>query len=156
MLKKILLISFVILFQCGIFQNTTEINLKLQYDYGIVERQVDGDTIIVNINGESERVRLLGVDTQESVHPNKPVEEGQLEQSQFTKEQLTGRLVLLTYDEPNNNKDFFGRILQYVWVIENDGTGILTIECYNKILIEKGFSEIYTKYKFGLIDYFNE
>jgi micrococcal nuclease len=37
---------------------------------------VDGDTIIVNINGESERVRLLGVDTPESVHPTKEVEEG--------------------------------------------------------------------------------
>ena len=135
MLKKILLFSFIILSQCLIFQNTTDVSIKLQYDYGIVERQVDGDTIIVNINGVSERVRLLGVDTQESVHPNKPVEEGQLEQSQFTKEQLTGRLVLLTYDDLNDNKDFFGRLLQYVWVIENDGTGILSIECYNKILI---------------------
>ena len=41
MLKKILLFSFIILSQCFIFQNTTDVSIKLQYDYGIVERQVD-------------------------------------------------------------------------------------------------------------------
>lgn len=157
MLKKFLLFSIILLFSCIIFQNTTEISgSSSQYDYGIVERVVDGDTIIVNINGESERVRLLGVDTPESVHPTKEVEEGQLEQSDYTKKELTGRLVLLTYDDPNDNRDFFKRLLQYVWIVENDGTGILSIKCFNKILIQEGHSPLYTKYKFGLIDFFKE
>ncbi len=39
-----------------------------------VIRVVDGDTIVVRISGKDEKVRLIGVDTPESVHPNQPVE----------------------------------------------------------------------------------
>lgn len=157
--KNQILVLFLIIQQVFTFQSTeskTEVTLKLQYDYGVVKRQVDGDTIIVNIEGEDKRVRLLGVDTPESVHPTKEVEKGQTEQSQFTKKELTGRLVILTYDDYESNEDFFGRLLQYVWIVENDGTGILSLDCFNKILIEEGHSPLYTKYKFGLIDYFKE
>ena len=38
----------------------------------IVERVVDGDTIVVAIIGNRERVRLLGIDTPESVAVNRP------------------------------------------------------------------------------------
>ena len=39
-----------------------------------VTRVVNGDTLVVDIAGQEERVRLIGVDTPETVHPNKPVE----------------------------------------------------------------------------------
>lgn len=40
----------------------------------VVQRVVDGDTIIVNLGGESTRVRLLNIDTPESVDPGSAVE----------------------------------------------------------------------------------
>jgi len=40
-------------------------------DLEYVQRVVDGDTLLL---GTDERVRLIGVDTPETKHPNKPVE----------------------------------------------------------------------------------
>ena len=50
-----------------------------------VTRVVDGDTLVVSIAGREERVRLIGVDTPETVHPQKPVEFFGKEASAFTK-----------------------------------------------------------------------
>ncbi|MBU2524340.1 thermonuclease family protein, partial [Patescibacteria group bacterium] len=38
-----------------------------------VVRVVDGDTVVVDINGKDESLRLIGIDTPETVHPSKPV-----------------------------------------------------------------------------------
>ena len=43
-------------------------------DRGVVERVVDGDTVDVRLNGAVTRVRLLNVDTPETVDPNRPVQ----------------------------------------------------------------------------------
>ncbi|WP_147108385.1 thermonuclease family protein [Nesterenkonia populi] len=40
----------------------------------VLERVVDGDTVVVDLDGTEERVRLLNIDTPESVHPDQPVE----------------------------------------------------------------------------------
>jgi micrococcal nuclease len=117
------------------------------FDVGQVLRVVDGDTLVIQIKGKEERVRLLGVDTPESVHPTKPVEPGALEASAFTK-QLEGSQVVLTYDE--NRTDFFGRVLAYVWVEHPPGRLI----CWNVYLIQTGHGELYDKYKFGQIEWF--
>ena len=61
----------------------------------LVERVVDGDTIIVRGVG---RVRLIGVDTPETVSPDRPVEFFGREASAFTKRLLEGRPVRLEYD----------------------------------------------------------
>ena len=50
-----------------------------------VIRVVDGDTLVVEIGGKTERVRLSGVDTPETVHPKKPVGYFGTEASAFTK-----------------------------------------------------------------------
>ena len=55
-----------------------------------VVRIVDGDTIRVRYNGTVEPVRLIGVDSPETVHPNKPVEFYGVEASNFTKNLLKG------------------------------------------------------------------
>jgi micrococcal nuclease len=47
-----------------------------------VKRVIDGDTIMLE---SGERVRLIGVDTPETVHPKKPVEKFGKEASAFTK-----------------------------------------------------------------------
>ncbi len=78
-----------------------------------VERVVDGDTIVVRIDGGRERVRLIGVDTPESVKPDTPAECFGAEASAFTAALLPeGTPVLLERDvEP---RDDYDRLLAYV------------------------------------------
>ena len=118
------------------------------FEIAEVTRVVDGDTFLASINGEEQYVRFLGVDTPESVKRGTPIEEGAIEASDFTK-QLTGKQIILTYDE-DHKTDFFGRILGYVWVEVDKGQ----IICWNIELIKKGHSELYIKYKFNGLNWF--
>ena len=54
-------------------------------DFYFCSHAIDGDTIVVEIEGKEEKVRLIGVDTPETVHPQKPVEYFGKEASEFTK-----------------------------------------------------------------------
>ena len=57
-------------------------------------RVIDGDTVKIDYNGEATNVRLIGVDTPETVHPSKPVEAYGKEASQFYKESAVRRVGL--------------------------------------------------------------
>jgi micrococcal nuclease len=76
-----------------------------------VERVVDGDTLLL---AEHTRVRLIGVDTPESVKPNTPVQPWALEASAFTKRFVGDGPVRLQFDRERTDK--YGRLLAYVWV----------------------------------------
>lgn len=93
-------------------------SILLAQDFYLCTRVVDGDTIIVNIDGKKERVRLIGVDTPETKHPNKPVEYFGREASAFTKGMVEGKKVKLEYDWQRRDK--YGRLLAYVYL--EDGT----------------------------------
>jgi len=83
-----------------------------------VARVVDGDTIDVTVNGTEERVRLIGIDTPETVKPNTPVQCYGPEASEHTKELLPpGTPVYLERDLVA--RDDYGRLLSYVF--RNDG-----------------------------------
>lgn len=99
-----------------------------------VIRVVDGDTIKINFNGKEESVRLIGIDTPESVHPDwsKNIPEG-LIASKFTEERLEGKLITLEFDV--QERDHYGRLLAYVWV---GG------EMFNRVLLEEGYAQIAT------------
>ena len=75
---------------------------------------VDGDTLDVELDGRDERVRLLGIDTPETVKPNHPVDCFGPEASARTKALLPpGTAVVLQRDaEP---RDRYGRLLVYLW-----------------------------------------
>ena len=75
---------------------------------------IDGDTIDVAWAGRRERVRLLGVDTPETVHPNRPVGCYGPEAAAFTHQRLEGRTVRLEFDR--ERRDRYGRLLGYVEV----------------------------------------
>ena len=64
-------------------------------DYYSVVRVVDGDTIVVDINGNTEKLRLIGLDTPETVDPRKPVQCFGVEASNKAKELLKGKKVKL-------------------------------------------------------------
>ena len=55
-----------------------------------VSRVVDGDTVVLLVDGAPVKVRLIGVDTPETVHPSKPVEHYGKEASAFTRNLLRG------------------------------------------------------------------
>lgn len=84
-----------------------------------VERVVDGDTIIVQLDGQRTRVRLIGIDTPESAHPdadrNSP--EGAAVSARV-KALLEGTQVFLEYDEERSDK--YGRTLAYVYLEDGE------------------------------------
>lgn len=105
----------------------------LEEDEAIVSRVIDGDTVLViNSDGEEERVRLLLVDTPESVHPDKPAEKFGEEASEFTKKHLKqGKKITLERGSPE--KDDYGRTLGYIFI---DGVN------FNQLLLEEGYARI--------------
>jgi micrococcal nuclease len=82
--------------------------------HGTVVRAVDGDTIIVADGDRSEDVRLIGMDTPETVDPRRPVGCYGPQASAYTKHLLTGRRVTLVYDRVQ--RDRYGRYLAYVFL----------------------------------------
>jgi len=82
---------------------------------GRVLRAVDGDTLEVRLDdGRTETVRVIGVDTPETVKPDTPVQCFGPQASRFEHREVEGRRVrLLTGVEP---RDFYGRLLAYVWI----------------------------------------
>lgn len=99
-----------------------------------VTRVVDGDTIIIDYNGTEERIRMIGIDTPESVHPNaeKNTEFGEVA-SNFTKENLENKYVKLEFDVQERDK--YGRLLAYVYLDD---------VMYNKTLLAEGYAKLAT------------
>lgn len=97
-----------------------------------VLRVVDGDTLKVQIVDKDYKVRLLGVDTPESVSPKKEknTKEGKIA-SEYTKKNLEGKDIILEFDV--SPYDRYGRLLAYVYV---DGI------CYNEKLLEEGYAKV--------------
>jgi len=84
-----------------------------------VERVVDGDTIIVHVNGRRERVRFIGMDTPESVKPNTPVQCFAIAASNRTKQLLpAGTAVRLVGDVEQRDK--YKRLLAYVYRVKDN------------------------------------
>lgn len=99
-----------------------------------VDRVIDGDTISVIINGKEEKIRLIGIDAPESVHPDesKNTKCGTIA-SDFTKLKLEGKNVSIEKDV--QERDNYGRILAYVYL--ND-------VMFNKTLLEEGMAQVST------------
>lgn len=102
-----------------------------------VIKVIDGDTIDILYYGKKERIRMLCVDTPESVHPdqtrNTPMG---IKASNYTKSRLTGKTVDLEF-EGQRKRGNYGRLLAYVLL---DGHN------FNVELVRNGWSPYYTKY----------
>jgi micrococcal nuclease len=118
--------------------------LSIAQNFYLCTRVIDGDTIIVNIEGKKEKVRLIGVDTPETKHPKKPVQRFGKEAYLFTKKMVEGKEVRLEYDWQKRDK--YGRLLAYVYLM--DGTFL------NAEIIKQGYGFAYTKYPFKYLDEF--
>ena len=115
------------------------------YEEGVVLRAIDGDTIEIRITarvpgpgagttkvGQIVGVRLLGIDTPESVDPNSPVECFGQESSAATEVLLEGRSVRLVKDV--EDEDSFGRRLRYVYIGQEMVNARLVVNGYASTL----------------------
>lgn len=104
---------------------------------------VDGDTIKLKIDGKKERVRLLAIDTPESVTPDKPVEAYGKEASNYTCNLVkNANRIEIEYDINSDKEDKFGRVLAYVYV---DG------KMLQEELLKKGLAKV--AYLYGNYQY---
>jgi endonuclease YncB( thermonuclease family) len=97
-----------------------------------VKRSTDGDSLVLE-NGQ--RVRLIGVDTPETVHPELPVQRFGGEAKAFTRKMVEGKDVRLEFGP--ELYDRYGRLLAYVWV----GDWLL-----NLALIRRGYGYAMTRF----------
>lgn len=94
--------------------NTAEEMTELEGPYSVI-RVVDGDTFVIRADGEEEKVRLIGLDTPESVHadPDRNSPYGEVA-SEYTRSMVDGEEVYLEFDV--SPRDKYGRLLAYVYV----------------------------------------
>ena len=104
--------------------------------YVPVTKVVDGDTFDVLLDGKTERVRLIGIDTPETVDPRKPVQCFGIEASNTAKTLLSGKRVRLERDPTQDDRDVYGRVLRYAYV--EDGP------FFNQYMIAEGYAHEYT------------
>ena len=99
----------------------------------LVTRVIDGDTIEARYRNRTLDVRLIGIDTPESVAPGQPVECFAEAASRFTQDRLEGERVRLEFDV--ERIDRFGRTLAYVWIGN---------ELFSETLVREGYAFVAT------------
>ena len=101
-----------------------------------VTKVVDGDTIWVREGGERVKVRLIGMDTAETVAPGEPVGCFGPEATREAQRLLTGASVYLELDPSQGTYDAYDRLLAYVWLDEG--------RLFNLEMIRDGYAIEYT------------
>jgi len=125
------LFSAVLIFLAGVAGNYSIPAVRgTATDMVLVTKVIDGDTIEVE---DEKKVRLIGVDTPETVDPKRPDGCFGKQASDFTKSALTGKMVRLEKDVSETDK--YGRLLRYVWI---DGV------MFNETLLRNGMAQVST------------
>ncbi len=99
----------------------------------LVTRVVDGDTVEARIDSEVEDVRLIGLDTPETVKPGEPVQCFGPQASRFAHDLLEGRRVRLVFGA--ERRDPYDRLLAYAYL---DGRFV------NATLVRRGLARTLT------------
>lgn len=97
----------------------------------------DGDTIHINYYGLELSLRLIGVDTPETVDERKPVQCFGVEASNYLKSRLSNQQVYIDSDPTQSSSDIYGRLLRYVY-LDNEDIGLS--------IIANGYGHEYTYY----------
>lgn len=113
--------------------------------YRVVSAE-DGDTITVDMDGQQERVRFIGVDTPETQDPRKPVQCFGRAASEFTKNLIGDNPVRLESDPLSSNRDRYNRLLRYIYL--PDGRLV------QREIIREGYGFAYTSFPFSKSDEF--
>ena len=110
--------------------------------YGKVTKVTDGDTVSVKVYGQVQPVRLIGVDTPETVAIGQPVGCHGKEASHYTERELADRLIRLEIPRIGDSEDAYGRTLAYIY-LDADGDGSYE-HLFNEDLIILGLARTTT------------
>lgn len=117
--------------------NTTKTQTPQKHENLVrVAKVIDGDTIQVFMNSKTETIRLIGIDTPETVDPRKPVQCFGKQASDKAKEILSGESVSLENDPTQGDRDKYGRLLRFVFLEDETDFG--------KFMIREGYAHEYT------------
>lgn len=125
-----------------VLSNLTDTQLGLYS----VQQVLDGDTIIVNMNGQAETIRFIGLDTPEKNHPEKPVQCFAEAASAHLAELINFQSVRLQADPLSQNRDRYNRLLRYVYLPDDT--------LLNARQIADGFGFAYVNFPFSRSDEF--
>jgi micrococcal nuclease len=98
-----------------------------------ISKNVDGDTIDINLNGIVEKVRMLCVDTPETHHPRLGVQPFGPEASEYTKKILAVGTKVQIEPAIGGGRDKYGRLLAYIYI---NG------KMFNEMLLEQGLARV--------------
>ena len=101
-----------------------------------VTKVIDGDTIEVSISGKKEKIRIIGINTPETVDPRRLVECYGREASEKAKSLLMGKKVMLQSDSSQSDRDKYSRLLRYVFLPDGKDYGLT--------MIKEGYAYEYT------------
>jgi endonuclease YncB( thermonuclease family) len=128
-----------------------------QCDFQKVSRVIDGDTFVVS---SGEKIRLIGVDTPETIDPRKAMEWFGREASPKLKVWIEKETVCLQEDvNKTQETDKYGRLLRYVWKYPANDEGIYDHPAsgaffVNAELIKQGYGFAYTRFPFQFMENF--
>jgi micrococcal nuclease len=108
----------------GIQKLPTPTSLPITLEEAQIIKVVDGDTISVMLDGKKQTIRIIGIDTPETVDPRKPVQCYGKAASDRAKELLSNKTVWLESDPSQGNMDKYGRLLRYVFIKGSDDYGL--------------------------------
>ena len=141
-------IFFIILLTVGIFSfAVTSVYAEQVFK---VLNVIDGDTIQVDVRGNKEVVRLLGIDTPESVDPRKSVQCFAKEAANKMKSFVQGKSVILVDEKiTQGNRDKYNRLLRYVYLPDSVRTFV------NGEMVKQGYAFSYKQYPTKMLNKFN-
>lgn len=125
--------------------NNFDLFIKTDTDYetGRVVRVVDGDTAVIRVKNQDQKVRFIGMDTPE-YNPRRNISEpwGK-EATEFTKNLLENQIVYLEKDA--SDTDRYGRWLRYIWLKPPENPNRPSYEeiknqMVNGILVREGYA----------------
>jgi micrococcal nuclease len=114
-----------------------------------INHYIDGDTISVDMNGQKQEVRFIGIDTPETHKPNTPVQCYGPAAAAYTQNRIkaAGGKVRLVSDSLSTDRDRYDRLLRYVYL--PDGTNL------NQQLVVNGYAFYYPYFPFSKSDEFS-
>lgn len=107
----------------------------------VVVDVVDGDTIKVVKRGRSETIRLIGIDTPETVAPGEPVECFGPQASAAMTSLVLGKRVSLEDDQSQDVIDRYGRRLAFIWTEDQRGRPAKLVQWQ---MVNRGLASEYT------------
>ncbi len=130
-------------------------SLLSECNFQTVSKVVDGDTFDTH---DGNRIRLIGIDTPETLDPRKPVQWFAREASKKLKEWIDNETVCLKGDiDKTQNIDKYGRLLRYAWKYPSkEHTQDKNAFFINAELISQGYAFAYTRFPFQYLENFRE